>query len=1113
MANESNETRAERRPRPKPRARAPGRAWTCFVCVVVIGTIACLSAARAEAPFWDRYGAARALLRASGDTALVHAERLLATDPHDFVGRWLRSAYLVTRDSVKAADAVARAAAEPGSAGDQLEAAGILVRWKRAQAWPLAYARARDAYLAAGRIADASRACLWRAFADEDSALAWARDAAEAETLARRSGDAAAIADVLIHRGTREGQSNAEKSIATLQEALELLAPRGPSYQLAFCHQFLGWSLKAAGRLKESGEQYDIAVRLSAGRRDTTQLLASLSGLAAVRRAQGAYDEAGGLLDRSLRLATSVGEPRGVVTAHHALGVFHAEAGHHLEAREHLSICVDRMEEAKLIPMNRAITLVTLGGVEASLGDFEAARRHLEQSLAMCRERQLKTQEPYVLLQLASLQRELGDLEQARSLAEQGLAAARAASERRVEPVLLSEQAKILNSLGEHSLALEAARRGRVLARAVEPRNLWRLGLDQAAALEGLGRRTEAIAAVESTVTLFTEIPDSLQLGEALVLHGALLMRAGRTAPAVESLERAHALSRALASPGRIADAELALGAAWVHAGKPAEAIALLERGLTWFEGVQSAVKASEERSRYHARWHDAYATLARAYGRTGQPRRAFATIERGRARELRRLFGLRGPALEHKVPSSLARSLRTVESRLVAAQADLLHQYQLPHDRRPAPGRLRRLESRVDSLRTRWADLHLQVQRAAPDLARASGVGPAVSVKQVQGALAPGERLLSFAVASDGTLLAEVTADRIRLHEIPLLEDSLARMVSVASASLRQDESAEGGVADALADALLGPCGLDRERAHRIYVLPDGPLHHLPFEALRISAQGGNRRYLIEESEVVYAASATLLMKERAAPSRSERVLVAFGDPEIGQGTEARLREGTSMMASLGPLPHARREVESLKPLFSGSRVFVGAEATEARFLEEASRAGILHVAAHAFADDRQPDFSGIVLASSSATAEKEDGLVQAYEVADRSFRVDLATLSACETGRGRLLRGEGLLGLARAFRIAGVRNLVVSLWKVDDAATADFMAEFYSRISQGLAPSAALRAAKLACIADLYRPVPPTGAAGAPGSSQRGVGARTRAERLGAPSSWAPFVLLGSR
>jgi CHAT domain-containing protein len=200
---------------------------------------------------------------------------------------------------------------------------------------------------------------------------------------------------------------------------------------------------------------------------------------------------------------------------------------------------------------------------------------------------------------------------------------------------------------------------------------------------------------------------------------------------------------------------------------------------------------------------------------------------------------------------------------------------------------------------------------------------------------------------------------------------------------------------------------------------------------------------------------------------------------------------------------------------MFEGARVRVGADATESAFYEDAPRARILHVAAHAWADDAHPAYSGIVLSPTPGAAGSppaDDGLVQAWEVARTRLRADLVTLSACDTGRGRWRRGEGIVGLARAFRLAGARTLLVSLWAVDDAATADLMTRFYARLLEGERPAAALRGAKLSLMRGEDAPPDHDAAtAPAPGDGTRGVGRRTRARATG-PAAWASFVLVGA-
>ncbi|HEY3215683.1 MAG TPA: CHAT domain-containing tetratricopeptide repeat protein, partial [Candidatus Eisenbacteria bacterium] len=754
---------------------------------------------------------------------------------------------------------------------------------------------------------------------------------------------------------------------------------------------------------------------------------------------------------------------------------------------------------------------------------------------------------PEFMIDLAQLERRLGDFDGAQALIEEGLRGARHAHQKLVEVRLLNERAELLYALGDLEPALATAREAKGLGRDVGPRYLWRVGQIEAATLARLGRLPEAITVLDSAVALLAPSPDSTQLMSALLLQGAFHLRAGEPDRAERLCQRSLAIARALANPALIADARLTLGAVQVAAGRPREGTETLELGLKWFEGVQSAVKASEERGAYQAQWYDAYVWLARGYARQGKTTLAWATLERSRAREARRLAAA-GTRPQHRIPPRLARETEGVESALNQTQASLLYAYGLPATRRPT--NLVRVEGQVDSLRAVRAALGRRLQREAPGYARETGQAPPISLLELRRRIGPHDRVIAYMVGADGSVLFDVGTDRLQVHELPLNEDSLGHRVRRALEEVRIARAGDSPAWSALADDLLGSCRLGEAPPRRLYLLPDGPLHYLPFEALRTPVQNGASRYLIEQSEVVYGLSATLLFQPApagtAARSRERAPLVAFGDPggEATPAALARLDSPRGMVPALTPLPFARREVLALPGLFPGARTYVGDQATESRFFAELSRTPIVHVAAHAFVDDRRPEFSGIVLAPTpgpSGRATPDDGLVQGFEVMERSVNLELATLSACETGRGTLQRGEGLLGLARAFRLAGARNLVVSLWKVDDAATCDFMGEFYARLSRGASPAAALRGAKLAFLAGSRGMAKSpesslaTGARGGEeaevtrpdgdqsleasateadslGGAARGVGTWRAQSRHAAPAAWAAFVLLGS-
>jgi CHAT domain-containing protein len=191
--------------------------------------------------------------------------------------------------------------------------------------------------------------------------------------------------------------------------------------------------------------------------------------------------------------------------------------------------------------------------------------------------------------------------------------------------------------------------------------------------------------------------------------------------------------------------------------------------------------------------------------------------------------------------------------------------------------------------------------------------------------------------------------------------------------------------------------------------------------------------------------------------------------------------------MTTLAPLPRSRDEVEYIASLIpkGRKRLYLGKDSTEKTFKQETlSKFKWIHLATHSFIDEQNPDRSAVVLALDADN--DEDGFLRATEIADLALDCDLVILSACETGRGRLSSGEGVIGLSRSFFIAGTRSVVVSQWAVSDISTAQLMKDFYRQLVNNIAKPAALREAKLRMI---------------------NGGSETRH-----PYYWAPFILIGT-
>jgi len=188
--------------------------------------------------------------------------------------------------------------------------------------------------------------------------------------------------------------------------------------------------------------------------------------------------------------------------------------------------------------------------------------------------------------------------------------------------------------------------------------------------------------------------------------------------------------------------------------------------------------------------------------------------------------------------------------------------------------------------------------------------------------------------------------------------------------------------------------------------------------------------------------------------------VLVAFGDAP---------RQDAGGAAAPGALPFTRDEVERIARVFDPeARRRLGADATEEGAKQLGPGPRYIHFASHAVLDRRVPLDSGLLLGSTStAGTPAENGLLQAWEIFERlRIDADLVTLSACDTGLGRELAGEGLVGLSRAFQYAGARAVLASLWAVADRSTPGLMEAFYRALKEGKPRDEALRQAQVQMI-----------------------------------------------
>jgi CHAT domain-containing protein len=240
------------------------------------------------------------------------------------------------------------------------------------------------------------------------------------------------------------------------------------------------------------------------------------------------------------------------------------------------------------------------------------------------------------------------------------------------------------------------------------------------------------------------------------------------------------------------------------------------------------------------------------------------------------------------------------------------------------------------------------------------------------------------------------------------------------------------------LYDLILAPAAAELRHVKTIAVIPDGPLWRLPFESL-VMPDG---RFVVERMACFYAPSIAVyreMLRRRPRPSRN---FLAFANPPARLGddvAEAKVRDSEK-----GRLPDAEREVESIARLFGGgTRLYRGAQALESRAKAESSAYDVIHFATHGVLDDNNPMYSHLLLAA--APGSPDDGFLETWELMRLDLHAELAVLSACDTARGTVHAGEGLIGMSWALFVAGCSSAVATQWKVPSAAAADLMIDFY--------------------------------------------------------------------
>jgi CHAT domain-containing protein len=934
-----------------------------------------------------------------------------------------------------------------------------------------------------------------------------------------------------------------ETAYSFYQAALQLVTELAPkSLEHANLLDSLGGNIAYhRGDIKEANRlrQKALAIRRQLAPGSLT-LTVSLINLGANYFNAGNLARAERLFQEALAIAQQLA-PRGKQTDSclNNLGNINVRRGEFAEAEKFYLKSLEITEETSPGSLSESETLDNLGQVAYYHDDLDGAEFYFQKALAI---QQAVGATPLILSNslsnIANIYFRRGRLLDAERLYRKSLSALETAAPRSLDYTYALE-----------SLGLVAYRRGDILVandfflKSLEIRSSqFPENAEIAGTLNGLGIFSTLLGDLSAAERYHRKAlkirkrsaPGSIALADTLLNLGSLAKERGRYAEAKTLFREALVINQAQSSPLSVAICLESIGNVEQALRHNAAAADFFQRALSIYQRITpdtvdevsalsklSAVEkalghnqtsrqllkratyilesqleklggAQELQANFMSSYGSVYKEYISLLAQDGDLPSAFKLTESYRGVVLLRMLAEREPALDGRLSPDLAlrqHQLDEEQDRIFTLLSEN------KGDRRKA---LDALEIGLRELRDRKAALRDEIQRNITRSADFRHPQP-LDASSIQTLMDPGLTILSYSVGSNATQLFILAADRpLQLHTIPLGEAAIREKIelfrNLLSGPGRIPITGQGDVsplqttARSLYKELLQPASASLERSDRILIVPDGPLHLLPWGAIIRETdpspenQGRNWQYLAEWKPISTVLSATLfteLKKSRhQAPQKSVLpTIAAFGDPWIPRTltvskTEAiediRIRSAADRGFRFEPLPASRVEVNQIASLFPQATTYLGPEATEENAKALPRNTRIVHFATHATLDERFPLNSAVVLSIPEKFEEgKGNGLLQAWEIFEQvRLDADLVVLSACESGLGKEMGGEGLIGLTRAFQYAGARSVMASLWKISDRTTAELMVRFYKHLKDGLPKDEALRAAQMELI-----------------------------------------------
>ncbi|MEM1279822.1 MAG: CHAT domain-containing tetratricopeptide repeat protein [Cyanobacteria bacterium P01_H01_bin.152] len=923
-----------------------------------------------------------------------------------------------------------------------------------------------------------------------------------------------AEADRLYERGVREfNASQYQNAQTSLQAALEIYQEIANRHGEGETLNILGVLFQIAGQPRNAIELLEQAVAIAEEIGDRQMQGAAIGNLGIVYRNLGEYEQAIEYYSDLLVISREVRDRRGESLALGNLGNANRDLSQYDAAIEFYEQALEISQEIG-DSRSEGRSLVNLGFIYSSLGQHEQAIGLYQQSIAIFHEIGDRQGEGGALAGLGSTYDSVGRYEQAIDLHEQALAISREIGDRQSEGEALGGLGIAHDNLGQYEQAIEFYQQQIAIFRKIGDRSGEGAALgDLAITYDNLGQYAQAIDLYEQQFVIAREIGDRSEEGRALGNLGVLYTNLGQIEQAVNLNEQQLTIAREIGDRSGEGVALENLGSAYLGLGEYEKSIIFYEQSLAIsrevgdrdLEGITLhnqglSLTATEQFPQAELVFRqsielfeslriglsdaqlisiadtqaNAYASLELALTAQDKTAEALAITERGRGRA----FVLQ-----------LASRLATEEER-AALEASPVAQV-------PTIAEIQQIARDTNTTLVTYSlvfdqALYIWVVQPSGD----------IEFRSVEFEGGEGGQVINPIASIDGPVYRSVSSD-----------SALTVLVSDSRSAVNAGGNPNTPELQELHDVLIDPIAdlLPDDPNAQVAFIPQGELFLVPFAAL----QDDNGTYLIEKHTILTAPSIQVfglandsVRAQGLAPLPTENALIVGNPtmPTVWLPTDDGFAE-----TQLSYLSGAETEAEAIGEFFN-IPVLTGGQATEARIKQELPKASLIHLATHGLLEYGIPESSGVLDvpgAIALAPGNGEDGLLTAAEILQMDLQAELAILSACDTGRGRIT-GDGVVGLSRALITAGVPSVMVSLWAVNDDSTSILMQRFYQFLATGeFTKAEALRQAQLSLLYDEDMETRLDAVrAGAPPQYREGFEPAGNRH----PYHWAPFVLIGN-